>query len=91
MSRERPGRRGRSKEWLSGRPKERLSGWQRRPSAEPTEAPASDLPASFLEIRVTADRVEVVEFYSHGKSTGLRKALRRLGLHLEKEFDSPCG
>lgn len=60
-------------------------------SRERTEAPAPDLPAGFLEVRVTADRVEVVEFYSHGMSAGLRQALRRLGLHLEKEFDSPCG
>jgi hypothetical protein len=74
-----------------GRPKERLSGWLRGPSAEPAAAPAPDLPVGFLEVRVTADRIEVVEFYSHGKSAGLRKALRPLGLHLEEEFDSPCG
>ncbi len=46
---------------------------------------------SFLEVRVAAGRLDVVEFYSHGQAGPLRAALRRLGLLTKQEFDAPCG
>lgn len=57
-----------------------------RPRPEP-----SGLPESFIEVRVAAGRVDVIEFYSHGRSARLREVLRRLGLETRPEFDSPCG
>lgn len=78
-----------------------------RPPAGPAKAgPASDSgaagrregaagpgerPASLLEVRIGPNRLDVVEYYSQGHSVELRRALRRLGLLLESEFDSPCG
>jgi len=47
--------------------------------------------ASFLEVRVRPGQVEVMEFHSHGRAAELAAALRRLGLDLVVEFDSPCG
>jgi hypothetical protein len=32
-----------------------------------------------------------MEFHSHGRAAELAAALRRLGLDLVVEFDSPCG
>lgn len=52
-----------------------------------TESQAS----SFLEVRVRPDQVEIMEFHSHGRATELAEALRRLGLDLLVEFESPCG
>jgi len=62
------------------------------PSATPEPGRRNpSLPESLLEVRVTAGRVDVVEFYSHGRAAGLRLALRRLGLVTRQDFESPCG
>ncbi|HCW51835.1 MAG TPA: hypothetical protein DGR79_07230 [Clostridiales bacterium] len=70
----------------------RLRGPGRRdPAAAPAVLSGPRSLRSFLEVRVGGDRVDVVEFYSHGQARRLRGALRALGLEVREEFDSPCG
>ncbi|MCL6580431.1 MAG: hypothetical protein K6U08_02290 [Firmicutes bacterium] len=57
------------------------------PSGRRTARPGG----SFLEVRVGQGRLDIVEFYSAGRSPRLVEILRRLGLAAERDFDSPCG
>lgn len=63
----------------------------RRAAPDPWPSPNPGLPASALEVRVAADRLEVMEFHSRDGRRRLREALERLGLVLDEVFDSPCG
>ncbi|MEW6032994.1 MAG: hypothetical protein AB1645_08990 [Bacillota bacterium] len=62
----------------------------RHPGVDPTVDPAA-LPESFIEVRVGAGRVEILEFHSRGQSARLSRLLRRLGLEVVQEVESPCG
>lgn len=54
-------------------------------------APSTGPPGSIVQVRVWGDRIEVLEQLTEHRTRELIAELRRLGLHGEVGFRTPCG